>query len=305
MNIPTTNKTTALIVVLLALNLGLSAAVFGQRMAIDSDEGETEATVAEAVVENKSEATADGEPADLSGDVQIVSVKSVFSGKDALTFVHECQGEVRVSEVVPGGMFRDATAKYCVGKNFLSMKDAGAAEIELMSETASTSTEDAPILTSVTFVSAHKGNLNGTILVEYGVVPCSVSEDGCGVGMASNAATYAVNAATKEVRLIAFPGGRPIWNNAGTKAIYPVVQRGGAGCDDGPIVGYDLTTDTSKALTTEVACEFAPGQNPKSNTDVEGNPRPSWGPTFWTSDSTFTTEILGVDGKWTQIDGTF
>lgn len=303
MNILTTNKTTALIVVLLALNLGLSAAVLRQRIEAGSDKGEADATATEIVEETKTAVI--GEPSDLSGDVQIVSVKSMFAGKDALTFVHECQGEVKTSEVVPGGMFQDASTKYCVGKNFLSMKDAGAAEIALMSEMTSTSTEDAPILTSVTFISAHKGNLNGTLLVEYGVVPCSISEDGCGVGMVSNADTYAVNAATKEVRIIAFPGGRPIWNNAGTKAIYPVVQRGGAGCDDGPISGYDLTTDSSKALTTEVACELAPGQNPKSNTDVEGNLRPSWGPTFWTSDSTFTASILGIDGKWRQIDGAF
>lgn len=75
----------------------------------------------------------------------------------------------------------------------------------------------------------------------------------------------------------------------------------GAGCDDGPILGYDLTTDATKALTTERACAF----DNSLRQDVEDNPFPVWGPTFWTSDDTFTSVLLGTDGKWEQIDGTF
>ena len=274
----------------------------------DADRGR--ADIAEVVEEKQAEKTAVDEPSDPTGDVQIVSAKSVFAGKDRLTFVHECQGEVKVSEVVSGGKFGMGTTKFCVGKNFLSMKDAGAAEIALMSETVSTSTEDASILTGIEFVPSsdvmETGRLNGTILVSYAVMPCSISKDGCGVGNPTNFVTYAVDVATKEVRPIAnYPGGgTPIWNDAGTKAIFPVVQVGGAGCEDRPISGYDLTTDASKPLTTEVACEFT--SKPERNTArLDGNPLPSWGPVYWTSDSTFMTTILGIDGKWKQIDGTF
>lgn len=301
MNICNATKTTSLIVVLLALNLGLSAAVFGQRLeARFGEEKEIAPVATEPAEENATQ------PDDTSGDAKAVSSKTVFSGKDALTFVHECQGEVKTSVPVPGGMFKDATAQYCVGKNVLSMKDSGGAEIAKMSETVSTSAEDAPILESVTWVPGHAGRKTvsrvGTVLVAYGVAPCSISEDGCGAGMVSNLVTYGVDVATKEVRTLHYASrGTPVWNDAGTKAIFPVVQVGGAGCEDRPISGYDLTTDTWKVLTTEAACEFSGGPG----TDVEGNPLPSWGPTFWTSNDTFTTEILGVDGKWRQIDGTF
>lgn len=248
-----------------------------------------------------------GETADPSGDVRTVSVQSVFSGKDKLAFVHECQGTV-VTPPPFSYMSDDAVMpSYCVGKNFLSVKDMAGAEIALVSESTSTSAEDAPILGSVTWVRHYPvgrniGN-NGMILIEYGIVPCSVSEDACGVGLPANNVTFAMDLPTQGIRPIQnYPeSGTPIWNASGTKAIFPVTQRGGAGCDDGPILGYDLLKDETRALTTERACEFDNGPSQ----DVEGNLFPVWGPTFWTSNDTFTSVLLGTDGKWRQIDGTF
>jgi len=236
---------------------------------------------------------------------ETVSEKSEFVKENKLVFSHLCKGEI--DEVVPavGGSFSEfSSIPFCIGENELVVTDATGKQT-LINSSISKSINDAPLLENITWVPINEGGKNptGTILIEYGVVPCTLSEDSCGVGSTQNNVAFALDIATKTARVLEnYPEfGTVIWNNAGAKAIFPVVQVGGAGCDSEPIVGYDLTTDEQKILTTEFACEFTYG----NATDVEGNPEPEWGPTFWTSDSTFTSTILGTDNVWKQIEGTF
>ena len=239
----------------------------------------------------------------VEGSRVVSETSKSFSKSDRLTFVHECQGRVLTPRPF-SYMDEDAEMpSYCVGTNVLSVRNADGTEVAKVAESVSTSAKDAPILGDVSWVPARGGNMNGTVLVEFGHNDCSVTEDDCGVGSPTNNVTYALSLATNEVRAIEnYPGrGTPIWNGAGTKAIFPVTQVGGAGCDDGPIVGYDLAADATKALTEEVACEFSNGLS----FDINGDAFPVWGPTFWTSDSEFTTILLDVNGTWKQIDGKF
>lgn len=224
-----------------------------------------------------------------------------ISQSQALTFVQKCQGEVKIAEHVQGSGFgTDAGSAYCIGDNALMVNNAAGEEIVTVETSTSTNVEDAPVLRQITLVGTPK---KGTMLIEYGVFPCTLSGDECGVGGWNIQVTYAYDIQSATVRSIMhYPKfGEPFWNNSETKAIFPVVQIGGAGCDDRPLVGYDLLNDTTKTLTTEVGCEFDHG----NASDVEGNPLPEWGPVIWTGDDTFTAILLGTDNVWKQINGTY
>ena len=96
--------------------------------------------------------------------------------------------------------------------------------------------------------------------------------------------------------------GTLVWNWLGTKALVPVEQVGGAGCDDGSLVGYDLLADEVVALTDEIGCEFFQGEAK----DVTGDEvRAEWGPAYWSGKDEYTTVLLSQDGTWKEITGTF
>jgi len=216
-----------------------------------------------------------------------------------VTLNHRCRGEVKYVEPQNAGTDDAAKIPYCLGTNTLSVSTGETSEEEPIIDTrVSTSANDAPTLARIDRIRSQK-----TLLITYDAIPCTFSDDSCGVGVGYVGANIAYNVATKTSRILAnMPGiGTPVWNTSGTKALFPVVQVGGAGCDDGPIVGYDLLEDTSGPVTDDAACEFEDG----IGSDVEGNPLPEWGPVFWTSDDTFTAILLQTDGTVKQIVATF
>lgn len=227
----------------------------------------------------------------------------------SLRFAYQCRGRIQYITPAIGGYFSgQASVPYCVGSNRLIATDAANTSY-IIATSVSSSAEDAPIFLSAEYVpvvntetlslSARKG----TIILRYGVTACSYVDDGCGVGAMSGASVYAFDIATKESQvLVRYPSiGEAVWNSSGTKALFPVVQIGGAGCDDGPIVGYNLLQDSLVPVTDETACVFDDG----IGSDVEGNPLPEWGPVFWTSDDTFTAVLLDIDGSVQKISETF
>ncbi len=211
---------------------------------------------------------------------------------------HECKGEVRyVAPVVGGGLGNEESLVYCVGTNRLVAVDATGSDVVLDSR-VSMSINDAPVLLGVERIPG-----SFTVLATFMAVPCTFSTDDCGVGAGLVGANIAYNSLAHTVRSLKnYPSvGTPVWNNAGTKAVFPVMQIGGAGCDDRAIVGYDLENDIAKNVTTEVACEFDFG----NATDVEGNPLPEWGPIFWSSNNVFIAALLQTDGTWDEVEGEF
>lgn len=211
---------------------------------------------------------------------------------------HECKGEVRyVAPAINGDLADEISVAYCVGTNRLVAVDATGSDVVLDSR-ISTSINDAPVL-----LSAERIPNTHTILATFLTVPCTFSADDCGVGAGFVGANLAYNSLAHTVRSLKnYPSvGTPVWNNAGTKAIFPVVQIGGAGCDDGALMGYDVENDVAQLVTTEIACEFDYG----TATDVEGNPLPEWGPIFWSSNNAFIAALLQTDGTWDEVKGEF
>lgn len=239
----------------------------------------------------------------VAGDFETISEKSfsATAGKDR-EFIHQCKGTIKT--VVPlayGYLGSEDVASYCVGTNQLVYVDTLGNET-VLSETVSTSADDAPMIYNITHLRGTESK--NTYLISYGAIPCSYVDDECGVGMASNYVNMAFDTATETLRtLVHYPEfGEALWNSEGTKAIFPVTQVGGAGCDDEQIVGYNLETDETVVLTERAACAE---ETLGSSTDVEGNPLPAWGPVIWTSPTTFTTTILETNGTWTTVNGTF
>ncbi|MEY4723740.1 MAG: hypothetical protein RLZZ324_1253 [Candidatus Parcubacteria bacterium] len=216
---------------------------------------------------------------------------------------HRCKGAVKRSTAF--GDARDAS--YCIGTNILEFTDAAGKRTDIESS-VSTGPKDAPILLDVAIAAPpHPPYDEGarTVLVSYGVIPCTFTEDDCGVGMDWNHVTLAVDGATGSVRHIKnYPAfGYAVWNGAGTKAFFPAVQVGGAGCDMGRIVGYDLLTDAAKDLTKESACPF----DGDAAFEITGKfKEPQWGPIIWGSHGdTITAALLGIDGKWRTVEGSY
>ena len=193
---------------------------------------------------------------------------------------------------------------YCIGENNVLITDQDGNQKTLVT-VQSTSIDDAPLLTQVARVRAI-GKNNDKILFGFMVLECTLTDDTCGVGIPWNNINYVYNPFDQKLSVIKYyPGtGTPIWNQFGTKALFPVVQVGGAGCESGSPIGYNLETDTVDKLTKETACEFSRGA-----ADVEGNPMPEWGTLYWSGTEngkeTFTTTILNPDGTWKEITGSF
>jgi hypothetical protein len=224
------------------------------------------------------------------------------TGDDRYILSHRCEGtEVRAEKIWGGGNKNYST--WCNGNNELVIVLPDKTET-IVTTIAADSPKNAVSLSDVSYVRG-----SSTVLFSFLHEDCMFEEETCGVGLSDSTVSYAFqisgsNGAQIVVRPIKhFPVyGTPIWNDAGTKALFPFTQVGGAGCDDGPIDGYDLVTDTSISLTTETACLF---EERGQATDVESNPMPEWGPLKWVGNDAFTTVIYQTDGTWKAINGTF
>lgn len=241
-----------------------------------------------------------GPTASRSGSFTLHEESVRAKGGNVWVLSHRCDGtEVAAVPVPGGGTNYDA---WCDGTNRLVIVAPDGRELDADSTDAD-SPETAVELSDVSYVPG-----SSTILFSFQHLPCSFEEASCGVGLPTNPYNYAFKAfvlddlATNLRTISHFPErGTAIWNAAGTKAIFPVEQVGGAGCDEGPIVGYDLAEDRAFPATEETACQF---QANGTATDVEGNPVPEWGPVKWTGDNSFASVVYETDGTWNAIEGT-
>jgi hypothetical protein len=212
---------------------------------------------------------------------------------DKIQFAHLCKGQTK--EVYLFGDERRPVS-YCLGENRLVMIEKSA-EPKVLQTQNITEDSNAPIL-----IKAETVPSSTIILISYAPEPCTTIGD-CGAGQPTNYVTLAYDQKAGQLKPITkYPtDGTPIWNAAGTKAIFIPDTCGGAGCQIIPLIGYDVTRDATQSATTDKAVGAKDGQA----RDVAGKPLPRWGMVKWTSDSDFTAEIVQVDGKITAINGKF
>jgi hypothetical protein len=212
---------------------------------------------------------------------------------DKLQFAHLCKGQVK--EVYLFGDER-RPASYCLGENRLVLLDKSA-EPKVLQTLNVTDDAAAPILIKTETVPS-----STIVLISYAPDPCTTTGD-CGAGMPTNHVTLAYDQKTGQVRPITkYPtDGEPIWNPAGTKAIFVPDTCGGAGCQAIPLIGYDVTRDATQSITTDKAAGSPDGQA----RDASGKPLPRWSKIAWKNDVEFTAEIIQIDGKATSINSKF
>ncbi len=212
---------------------------------------------------------------------------------DNLQFAHLCKGQAK--EIYLFGDER-RPASYCLGENRLVILDKSA-EPKVLQSSNVTDDAAAPILIKTETVPS-----STVILISYAPDPCTTTGD-CGVGMPTNYVTFAYDQRDGKFRAIAkYPSdGTPIWNPAGTKAIFVPDTCGGAGCQSIPLIGYDVTRDATQSVTTDKAVGTPDGQA----RDAAGKPLPRWSKIIWKNDVDFIADLVQIDGKTTQINGKF
>lgn len=225
---------------------------------------------------------------------EVVREELVDAFGSRITLQHLCEGTVLQSDLPDH-------RSYCIGDNELVLVDAQGDERSLVTLTSS-SIDDAPILEGVEVI----GYGDSTkLLFAFDVIGCRLTEESCGAGMPSHYVNYLYDPSQEPalVPLSNFPQqGRLVWNGIATKALVPVKQVGGAGCDEGTLRGYDLLADETVVLTKESGCEFHRGEA----TDVTGDTvRAEWGPVYWSGNAEYSTVILNSDGTWKELIGTF
>ncbi|MEK7620463.1 MAG: hypothetical protein AAB413_04485 [Patescibacteria group bacterium] len=237
---------------------------------------------------------AESEVAESETSEQIVREEILDALGTTITLRHTCEGEVRRSTEL-GKLF------YCIGDNELVMTDVEGNERSLV-EMTSTSLNDAPILDEVDAIGLGE---QSKLLFAFAAINCRLLEESCGAGQPHHYINhlYDPSQGSPLASLSNYPKyGTLVWNWLGTKALVPVEQVGGAGCDDGSLVGYDLLADEVVALTDEIGCEFFQGEAK----DVTGDEvRAEWGPAYWSGKDEYTTVLLSQDGTWKEITGTF
>lgn len=179
---------------------------------------------------------------------KILNTKSVSLNKKTYKIIHYCTGTINQVETA-GAIF--SPISYCLGENKLVFIDPNGKLIQIKNEKISNA-NFAPILMNAQLLSSNIGL--STVLISYSAEPCSTAGD-CGIGEPSNFITIAFDLSDNTYRIIKnFPsGGVANWNNSGTKAAFFPVTCGGGGCETASMIGYNLTTDETKNITSEKA----------------------------------------------------
>lgn len=238
--------------------------------------------------------TTEPESGSLLYEKQVVREESVDAFGSRITLNHLCEGTVLLSG-------EPSNRSYCIGNNELIMVNTQGEEQSLVTMVSS-SIDDAPVLEEVETI-GYGDSIK--LLFAFDVIGCSLTQESCGAGMPSHYVNYLYDPSQKSslISLSNYPEhGRLVWNGTATKALVPVKQVGGAGCDYSVLNGYDLLADKKTVLTKESGCEFQKGEA----TDVTGDTvRAEWGPAYWSGNKEYTTVILNTDGTWKEIIGTF
>lgn len=226
-------------------------------------------------------------------------------------FEHYCDGSVKLyknDSNKSGVVSPDETYYYCIGRNQLFLNLEG--ELSLIKDEIISEAKDAPLFTDV-----KKLLPSSTVLISYSPNACITVND-CGIGMPTNYETIAFDLTDKTFRDIKnYPeNGNAIWNKSGTKAVFYPETCGGAGCDEGAIIGYDLATDESKNISSEKAAydssECGNGKNCWANcgspaSGTSGECLSVWDNLHWLDDNKVSATIISPSGDKQEILLTF
>lgn len=212
---------------------------------------------------------------------------------DQVQFAQLCKGVAK--EVYLFGDERRPVS-YCLGENQLVVIQKGTAPKVLLTQNFAEDV-NAPILIKVETVPS-----SNLVLISYSPEPCTTTGD-CGVSAPINYVTLAYNLKDGTVRAIKkYPSdGQPLWNTSGTKAIFVPDTCGGAGCQAIPLIGYELTQDATRSITTDKAV----GTTESQAADASGVPLPRWGAVQWKTDTDFVANLIKIDGSTQEVAGKF
>jgi len=231
---------------------------------------------------------------------KVIYWMNIISNKKNYKFEHYCDGSVKLykndangSGLVPA----DSTYYYCIGRNQLFLNLDG--EMSVIKDEVISGAQNAPIFTDIKLLSS------GIILISYSPNACFTVND-CGVGMPNNYITIAFSIADSTFRIIKnYPShGEAIWNRSGIKAIFYPETCGGAGCDEASVIGYDLTIDEAKDVSSEKAAYDSnmcgAGKNCWANCgspdSVSGKCLSAWDSLRWVDDSKVSATIISSAG---------
>lgn len=237
-------------------------------------------------------------PSDANTESPLSLVKELpaqWNGQSPLNIVHRCLGSIQRGSGSEGQSF-------CLGRNQLVVETRGQGE-QIVSDVTITKPEEAPILSRVLSL-ADSGN--GAVLISYTPQPCATIDD-CGVGNGGqdrlNLAYFGISGESKALRNIPGPG-TFAWNHTENKALVVPDTCGGTGCTTSEILGYDLTSDSVRTVTTEKAAGDKDSESsPLSSAD--GTTLPRWKNLRWTNESQFTADIVSPSGAIRRVNGSF
>lgn len=220
----------------------------------------------------------------------IANQKTVNWNGQTYTITQYCQGTVQNQKIEVDSTYSgQMSASFCIGNNILVF-GYNNTQVKI-DETKVDSNDKALGLDFALNDGKPFVTKNGDLLLEYSVDSCLTIGD-CGVGqpVIVNLDISLNNGSAR--KLNNFPeswSGEPIWNSSQTRAVFLPVS-GGAGCDMGPIVGYDLQKDQTIS-STQSACGSPTG------TDVQGNPENGWANLHWNNDSQASATLNSPNGK--------
>lgn len=220
--------------------------------------------------------------------------KTVAWNGEIFQFAHRCKGEVKVGT--------EGSVPFCIGDNQLVVINASG-DVRVLNSTKITETIDAPVFLEASLIN---GTKTGAVLLAYVTGTCLPS-DSCELGSDFGFINKVYNLSDQILRDLAnFPKyqqGEVIWNPSGTKAILRPYTCGGTGCEVAPLKGYNLLTDTIKAVSDKQAAGEKIYRESLSN--ILGEDLPVWKSVSWKNDNEFTAVIRNIDGSLQEISGTF
>ena len=234
---------------------------------------------------------------------KVIYWMNINSNNQKYKFEHYCDGFVKLykNDANHSGLApSDSTYYYCIGRNQLFLNLDG--KLSMIKDEIVSDAKDALLFTDIKRLSS------GVVLISYSANAC-VTVNNCGVGMPSNYVTIAFNLADNTFREIKkYPSrGEAIWNRSGTKAVFYPETCGGAGCDEGSIVGYNLESDESKDVSSEKAAydSYNCGNGKNCWADC-GSPDSNgclsvWDNLYWLDDDKVSATIISPNGEKQEI----
>lgn len=195
-----------------------------------------------------------------------VSSKSLNTSVGIFELTHVCNGQLKEDDF-----------RYCLGENLLIWQLQDGRVVEVARAQAG-SKQQAPVLKKIWFIENQTlTDAGGALLVDFSTAYIDSPD------FKDQEATYAIFSQYERIlELHHFPEhGKLYWNTTGEKAVVVPMLCGGAGCEEEPISGYNLSTDTvASSLSSEWGVGIEGAQ------DVMGNALATWGEVSWVDSDT-------------------